>query len=74
MMLLKGYGLSICWPVPEHRPVGDIDIYLGLADSGCAFGHKNIWKEADKVVSEKLGIKVDNTHHHHSIYFLKVLQ
>lgn len=28
MMLLKGYGLSLFYPVPEHRPCGDIDIWL----------------------------------------------
>ena len=28
MMLLKGYGLSLCYPTPEHRPCGDIDIWL----------------------------------------------
>lgn len=28
MLLLKGYGCSLCYPKPEHRPTGDIDIYL----------------------------------------------
>lgn len=27
MMVLKGYGLSLDWPVPNHRAVGDLDIY-----------------------------------------------
>lgn len=27
-LVLKGYGLSLFYPVPEHRPCGDIDIYL----------------------------------------------
>lgn len=39
MMLLKGYGLSLYWPNPKHRPIGDIDIYL--------YGK---WREADKLV------------------------
>ena len=26
MMLLKGYGMSLYWPKPNHRPVGDMDI------------------------------------------------
>ena len=59
MMLLKGYGLSLNYPVPAHRTSGDIDIYL--------FGR---WKEADKAVADKLGIKVDNSHHHHSVFRL----
>lgn len=57
MMVLKGYGLSLNYPVPAHRPCGDIDVYL----FGC-------WEEADKAVTDKLGIKVDNSHHHHSVF------
>ena len=37
MMLLKGLACGMDWPRPEHRPYGDIDIYL--------FGRQ---KEADK--------------------------
>lgn len=59
MMLLKGYGLSSCWPIPEHRPVGDIDIFLGRMGMFPAFGKKGVWKEADKVVKEKLNIIID---------------
>lgn len=28
MLLMKGYGLSLNYPVPNHRPSGDIDVYL----------------------------------------------
>ncbi len=34
-VLLKGMALSRWYPVPEHRPCGDIDIYLGA--QGAAF-------------------------------------
>lgn len=71
MMLLKGYGLSKSWPIPEHRPVGDIDIFLGQRNIEPAFGKKSVCKEADKVVEEKLNIKIDNTHHHHTIFTYK---
>lgn len=57
MMLLKGYGCSLDWPKPEHRPCGDIDIWL--------FGEQ---KGADGVLSKK-GIILDNSHHHHSIFY-----
>jgi len=57
MMLLKGYGLSHYWPKANHRPVGDIDIFL--------YGK---WQEADRLIHEKLGIEVDNGHHHHSVF------
>lgn len=57
MMLLKGYGLSLCWPKPEHRPVGDIDCYN--------FGKHEL---ADRRMSEKYGIEIDNSHHKHSVF------
>ena len=28
MLLLEGYGCSLCYPRPEHRPTGDIDVFL----------------------------------------------
>lgn len=57
MLLLKGYGLSLNYPIPSHRGVGDIDIYL--------FGD---WKKADEVMERERGVKVDNSHHHHSVF------
>lgn len=57
MMVLKGYGLSLDWPVPNHRPVGDLDIYN--------FGK---WKEADDLATKEHGIKVDEGHEHHTIF------
>lgn len=56
MMVLKGYGLSLNYPVPEHRPVGDIDIY-----SGENFDRSN------ELVRAK-GVKVDLEHHKHSVF------
>ena len=60
MMVLKGYGLSLDWPVPNHRPVGDLDIYN--------FGR---WREADALVEEMCGIKVDDGHEHHTVFRFK---
>lgn len=57
LMLLKGYGLSLYWPKPEHRPAGDMDIYLG-----------SCWQQADRLVSERLAIKVDDGHEHHTCF------
>lgn len=57
MMLLKGYGLSLCWPRPEHRPMGDIDCYN--------FGRH---EQADRMVRDRLGIGIDNSHHKHSVF------
>ena len=55
MLLLKGYGLSLFWPKPDSRPIGDIDIYT--------FGK---WEETDKLICQKLGIKSKTSHHKHS--------
>ena len=57
VMVLKGYGLSLNYPVPRHRPTGDIDIYL--------FGR---WKEADRMLSHRTGIRIDTSKHHHSTF------
>ena len=57
MLLLKGYGCSLCYPRPEHRPTGDIDIYL--------FGKQN---EVDTFVEEELGINVHREYHKHSTF------
>ena len=57
MMVLKGYACSIDWPKPEHRPCGDIDIWL--------FGKQ---KEADAQLAKEKGINVDASHHHHTVF------
>ena len=60
MVLLKGYGLSLNWPKPNHRPIGDIDIYLG-----------SLWHYGDQIVHDKLGIEVDDSHEHHTTFTYK---
>lgn len=60
MMLLKGLTCGVNWPKPEHRPYGDIDIYL--------FGQQ---KEADALMVQEFNaqrFKVDNSHHHHTVF------
>ena len=57
MMVLKGYACSLNWPRPKHRPCGDIDIWL--------FGKQ---KEADAVLSNEKGIKINKSHHHHTVF------
>lgn len=57
MLLLKGYGCSLCYPRPEHRPTGDIDVYL--------FGKQ---KEADALAEKRLDIKVHREYHKHSTF------
>lgn len=56
MMVLKGYGLSLYYPQPHHRPCGDIDIWL--------FGRQ---REGDRLLTERRGIEVDYSHDHHTV-------
>jgi hypothetical protein len=58
MMVLKGYACSLDWPKPSHRPCGDIDIWL--------FGKQ---KDADIVLAKEKGIKIDSSHHHHTVFY-----
>lgn len=62
MMVLKGWGLSLLYPQPEHRPCSDLDIYL--------FGEQ---KRGDRLIHELKDIEIDNTHHHHSVFIFKGL-
>ena len=57
MMLLKGYACGLDWYKPEHRPYGDIDIWL--------FGKQ---KEADAVLVKEKGITIDKSHQHHTVF------
>lgn len=58
MMVLKGYACGLDWPRPEHRPCGDIDIWL--------FGRQ---KEADACLESIEGFKIDRSHHHHTVFY-----
>lgn len=58
MMIIKGYACSLDWPKPDHRPTGDIDIWL--------FGK---YKEADVYLSQEKGIEIDKKHHHHTVFY-----
>ena len=58
MMLIKGLSCGMNWPKPEHRPCGDIDIWL--------FGQQS---EADAILEKEKGIKVDKSEHHHTVFF-----
>ena len=58
MMVIKGFACSLDWPKPEHRPCGDIDIWQ--------FGRQ---KEADALLTNEKGIEIDNSHHHHTVFY-----
>ena len=62
MMVIKGWGLSLNYPKPEHRHCSDLDIYL--------FGEQ---ERADQLLHDEQGIEIDNSHHHHSVFDYKGL-
>ena len=57
MMVLKGCGLSRFYPVPEHRPCGDIDIWL--------FGHR---AAGDDRMAREWGIRINAESEHHTTF------
>jgi hypothetical protein len=57
MMILKGYGLSLCYPHPESRPCTDVDIWL--------YGQQQF---GDSVVRDRLGVAVHDDSHHHTVF------
>lgn len=62
MMVLKGWGLSLLYSNPHHRPCSDLDIYL--------FGKQKV---GDRLLHEKKGVEIDNSRHHHSAFIYKGL-
>lgn len=63
MMVLKGIACSLDWPKPEHRPCGDIDIWLfgRQAEADAALGS---WFK-DQGSSQE----IDRSHHHHTVFY-----
>lgn len=57
VLVLKGYGLSLDYPTPPHRTMGDIDLYL--------FGRG---KDADEMVKAKWKISVKQNEDKHSVF------
>lgn len=57
MMVLKGYGLSLGYPQPNHRPCGDIDIWL--------FGEQ---QRGDSLLAAKCQVEISEDEHKHSVF------
>lgn len=55
LMIIKGYGVSLYYPKPNHRSFSDIDIYN--------FGQLD---RADDVLKKELGVEIDVDVHHHT--------
>ena len=59
LMVLKGYGLSLNYPQPNLRKCSDIDIWT--------MGNQ---EESDRVLHEELKIDIDDTKHHHTVFYV----
>lgn len=70
MMVLKGYGLSQYWPKPNHRQVGDLDIFLHYSSQNSELDLPAC-KHGDLLTIQKLGVKVDEGHEHHKCFLYK---
>lgn len=66
MIVLKGYGLSLNYPVPEHRASGDIDVYVVSSDECSPISY---YKLLDSAIANDLGLKVDECSSHHSRFY-----
>lgn len=72
MMILKGYGLSLNYPVPNHRQCSDVDIWL--FEERCTehgrverFG---VQQKADKLLHEHYNVSIDEGKHHHTVFYI----
>lgn len=64
-IILKGYGLSLDYPIPSHRGSGDIDIYLIDEDGNPAA------EKGNQIARSILGLKVmleENEHHSQFVF------
>lgn len=68
MMVLKGLACGENWPKPEHRPYGDIDIFLFGKQSEADALMVQEYKVVGRVDGIPQGFKVDNSHHHHTVF------
>lgn len=72
MMILKGYGLSLNYPVPNHRPCSDVDIWLfeerQMPDGTTK--RYSVQQKADKLLREQLNISIDEDKHHHTVFYI----
>ena len=64
ILLLKGYGLSLYYPIPSHRSTGDIDVSVMRQGEDI----ENAQLEVDKIFQKEFGMMVTKSkigHHSH---------
>ena len=69
MLVMKGYGCSLNYPFPSHRPCGDIDIFVMTCDGTHS---ANMVRLVNNVVTKEANARlVGNSKHHSVIQFGK---
>ena len=74
MMVLKGYACSLDWSKPNHRPCGDIDIWL-FGNQKEADAALDAWFKSSSTSKAAMPntrvqeFKIDNSHHHHTVFY-----
>ena len=71
MMVVKGYGLSLCFPRADHRPCGDIDIWFFTehTEDGRTV-RKSAQQKADELLREHFKIRINEDEHHHTVFYV----
>ena len=79
VLLLKGYGLSLNYPVPSHRPCGDVDVFINDGSTSSPQVNDTLrydndnqarlpgWKRINNLMRER-GIEVNEGNPHHSVF------
>ena len=68
-LILKGVGLSACYPIPSHREGGDIDIYTYSADTS-RMSHEEANALANQLIRDQ-GIEVNYENKKHSKFYYR---
>ena len=72
LMILKGYGLSLNYPVPNHRPCSDVDIWLfeerQMPDGSTK--RCSAQQKADSLLRKHFNIPIDEDKHHHTVFYI----
>ena len=72
MSKAEGYGLSLNYPIPNHRPCGDIDIWLfeDVIMPNGDIKRISAQQKADNLLREHFQIPIDNDKHHHTVFYI----
>lgn len=70
MLVLKGYGCALNYPIPSHRPCGDIDIFLRDENGNHS---DSLVKRFEQMLESRFGIQTSYHNTHHSRFLFEGL-